>query len=160
MTTRSCMFMCVSAAEHRTAEQVSKPIRTKPRKHFPKKQSIMKYLPGLPQTKLLRTALETERRWFSKVIFKLNVTPNIARSSDPIRTVPPIVNGVDWGCIVREKETIIVLVLLAFNFISQRSHHSLTLTRSRLNDYAIVTLTPGDGTPCIKVESSAYQISL
>ena len=34
--------------------------------------------------------------------------------------------------IVRDLETIIVLVLLAFNFIPQRSHHLLTFTRSRL----------------------------
>ena len=38
-----------------------------------------------------------------------------------------IVNGGDWGCIVRDLETIIVLVLLAFSFIPQRSHHSLAL---------------------------------
>ena len=40
----------------------------------------------------------------------------------------------DWGCIVRDLETIIVIVLLAFNFIPQRSHHSLTFIRSRLRD--------------------------
>ena len=34
-------------------------------------------------------------------------------------SVPPIVNVGDWGCIVRDLETIIVLVLLAFNFISR-----------------------------------------
>ena len=61
-----------------------------------------------------------------------NVTPNITRSSDSFSTVPPIVNGGDWGCIVRDLETIIVLVLLAFNFIPQKSHHSLTLPRSRI----------------------------
>ena len=44
-------------------------------------------------------------------------------------TVPPIVNGGDWGCIVRNLETIIVLVLLAFNFIPQRSHHPLSLPK-------------------------------
>ena len=63
-------------------------------------------------------------------------------------------NGGDWGCIVRDLETIIVLVLLAFNFIPQRSHHSLTLLRSRIRDSATATLTPGDGTTAIKVESS------
>ena len=32
---------------------------------------------------------------------------------------------IDWWCIVRELETIIVL--LAFNFIPERSHHSLII---------------------------------
>ena len=66
----------------------------------------------------------------------------------------PIVNGGDWGCIVRDLETITVLVLLAFNSILQRLHHSLTLPRSRFRDSAIATLTPGDGATAIKVESS------
>ena len=85
---------------------------------------------------------------------------NIKRSSDSFSAVPPTVNGSYWGCIVRDLETIIVLVLLAFNFIPQRSHHSLTLPRSRIRDSATVTLTPVDGTTAIKVESSAYPISL
>ena len=34
--------------------------------------------------------------------------------------------GSDCGCIVRDLETIIVLVLLAFNFISRKSQHLLT----------------------------------
>ena len=42
-----------------------------------------------------------------------NVTPNITRSLDSISTDLPIVNGGDWGCIVRDHETIIVLVLVA-----------------------------------------------
>ena len=46
---------------------------------------------------------------------------------------------------MRGLETITVLVLLAFNFIPQRSHHSLTLPRSQFRDSATVTLTPGDG---------------
>ena len=49
------------------------------------------------------------------VIMESNVTHNITRSSDSFSTVPPIVNRGDWGCIVRDLETIIVLVLLAFN---------------------------------------------
>ena len=75
-----------------------------------------------------------------------NVTPQITMSSDSFTTVPPIVNGGDWVCIVRDQEIIIVLVLLAFDFISQRSDHSLTLSRSRIRDIATVTLTAGDGT--------------
>ena len=74
-----------------------------------------------------------------------NVTPKITRSADSFSTVPTIVNGGDWGCIVRDLETIIVLVLLAFNFIPQRLHHSLTQARSRIRDCATATLTPGHG---------------
>ena len=59
--------------------------------------------------------METERRCFSKVILESNVTHNITRSSDSFSAVPPIVNRVDWGCIVRDLEMIIVLVLVAFN---------------------------------------------
>ena len=52
---------------------------------------------------------------------------------------------------MRDLETIIVLILLSFNFTPQRSHYSLTLTTSRLRDSATVTLTPGDGTTAIQV---------
>ena len=92
---------------------------------------------------------------FSKVILESKITPNISRRSDLFSTVLPIVNGGDWGCIVRVLESIIVLVSLAFNFIPQRSHHSLTLPRSRIRESATVTLTPGDGTIANKVDSSA-----
>ena len=34
-----------------------------------------------------------------------NVTPNITRSSDSFSTVPPIINGGDWGRIVPDLET-------------------------------------------------------
>ena len=37
--------------------------------------------------------------------------------TDSFSTIPPIVTGGDWGCIVQDLETIIVLVLLSFNFI-------------------------------------------
>ena len=42
--------------------------------------------------------------------------------------------GGDWGCIVHDLDTIIVLVLFAFNFIPLRSYHSLyiALPRSRI----------------------------
>ena len=45
-----------------------------------------------------------------------------------------MVNGGDLGCIVRDLKTIIVLDLLAFNFIPQSSHHSQTPPRSRFSD--------------------------
>ena len=86
------------------------------------------------------------RRCFLMVILESNVTPNITRSSDSFSTVPPVVNGGDWGCIVQDLETIIVAVFLRFNFIPQRSHHSLTPPRSRIRDSATATMTPGDGT--------------
>ena len=50
---------------------------------------------------------------FSKVRLASNVTPNITWSSDSFGTVLPIINAGDWGCIVRDLKTIIVLVLLA-----------------------------------------------
>ena len=40
-------------------------------------------------------ALETERRYFSKVILGSNVTPNITKSLDSFSTVLPIINGGD-----------------------------------------------------------------
>ena len=51
-----------------------------------------------------------------------NITPNITRPSDSFSTVPTIVDGGDWGCIVRDLETIIVLVLLANQ---KEDYHSL-----------------------------------
>ena len=56
LTTRSSSLRCVSAAEHQTAEQYSKNWQNKTPKASPKKQSIMEYLPRLPQdTKPLRS---------------------------------------------------------------------------------------------------------
>ena len=90
---------------------------------------------------LCEAVLETEQRCFSKVIPESNVTPNITSSSDSFSTVPPIIDGGDWGTIVdwANLETIIVLVLLAFKFITQMSHHSLTLIRLWIRDSATVT---------------------
>ena len=51
---------------------------------------------------------------------------------------------------MHDLETILVLVLLSFNFIPEMSHHPLTLTSSWLKDSSTVTLTPGDGTTVIK----------
>ena len=156
LTTRSSSLRCVSAAEHHNAEQYPRTGRTKPRKHLPRSnlswntcQDFLK----IPSR--WEAALETECRCFSKVILESNVMPNITRSSDSFSTVQPIVIAGDWGCMVLDLETIIVLFLLAFNFIPQRSLHSLTLTRSRLRDSATVSLKPWDGTTAIKVESSA-----
>ena len=113
LTSRSSSLRRVSAAEHHTAEQYSKTGRTKPRKHLHRsdlswntRQNFLK-IPSLTEA-----ALETERRRYSKDILGSNATPNITRSSDSYGTVPPIINGGDWGCIVRDLETIIVFILL------------------------------------------------
>ena len=129
LTTRSNSLRCVSAAKHHTAEQYSKTGRTKFLKHFPSSSHswntfAMQDFLKIPSR--WEAALETERRWFSKVILESNVTPNITRSSDKFSTVPPIVNAGDWGCIMRDLETIIVLVLLAFNFIPRPEVAPLT----------------------------------
>ena len=50
----------------------------------------------------------------------------------------------------------IMMVLLAFNFIPKRSHHSLILPRSQFRDSATVTLTPGDGTTAIILKYGKY----
>ena len=91
-------------------------------------------------------------------LLESNVTPNISKTSASFNIVPSIVNGGNWGCIVRDKETIIVLDLFAFKFIPhQRSHehYSLTLTRAGSWGSVTVTLTLGDGTTAVKVEISA-----
>ena len=60
----------------------------------------------------------------------------------------------DWRCIGHDLDTIIVLVMLAFSFIPQRSHHSFTRLKSRFRDPATATLSSGDDTTTSKVESS------
>ena len=54
--------------------------------------------------------------------------------------------GMTGDALCCDLETIIILVLLAFNFIPQRSHHSLTLPRSRIRDSSTANLTLGYGT--------------
>ena len=80
-----------------------------------------------------------------------NVTPNITRSSDCFRTVPPIVAEVtgDALCMTWRLSS---LGLTRFQYHSPKI--TLTLPRSRISDSATVTLTPGDGTTHVKVESS------
>ena len=108
LTTRSSSLRCVSAAEHHTADQYSKIVRTKPRKHPPRSNlswNTRHYFLKIPS--LWEAALETGLRWFSKVVLESNVTPKISRSADSCSTVPPIVNEGDWGYIVRDLETIL-----------------------------------------------------
>ena len=141
LTAWSSSLRCVSAAEHHTAEQYSKMGRAKHRKHLSRSDLLWDTRNDFLKTpSLWEAALQTNWRCFSKNSLESNVTPNITRSSDSFSAVPVIVNGGDWGCIVCDLETIRVLALLAFNFIPQRSHHSLTLPRSRIRDSATVTL--------------------
>ena len=58
---------------------------------------------------------------------------------------------------MRDLETIIVFVLPAFNFISQKLDHSLSLLSSRLSYTTTAAPTAGDGTTTIKVELMADQ---
>ena len=59
-----------------------------------------------------------------------NLTPKISRSSDSFSIVPPIVNGGDWGCIVNDLETIIVLV---WELVHGNSHFRMGTARVKLN---------------------------
>ena len=83
-----------------------------------------------------------------------NVTPNITRLLGSFSPVAPIVNRVtgDALCVDWDYHS---LGLAPIHFHSPRSHHSLTLPRSRFRDSTTVTLTAGDGTTATKVESSA-----
>ena len=127
LTARSSSLRCVSAAKHRTAEQCSTPAGQKSKSIS---QEVI-YHGTLARTSSRYQVFEkpskdaSQRSFWNQII-----TPNITRSSDSFSTVLPTVNGCDWGCIVRDLETIIALVLLTFNFIPKWSHHSLTLPRS------------------------------
>ena len=124
LTTRSSSLRCASAAEHHTAEQYSKTGRAKHRKHLPRSDlSWNTRQDFLTLPSLWEAALETERRCFSKIILESNVTHNITRPSDSFSTVPPIVNGGDWRCIVRDLKTIIV-----FFGLTRIQFHSLKVT--------------------------------
>ena len=97
-------------------------------------------------SRLLRGCSGIKRGCYSDAISEPNVTLNIWRSSDSSSTVLPRAIVGDWGSIVRDLETIIVLVLLTFHFILQRSHHSLTLPKSRYSNSATTNRMPGDET--------------
>ena len=128
LTTRFCSLRCVYR-QPSTTLQNSTPKRARQRPESSSQEAMYHGILARTSSRyqvLRKTALETERRCFSKVILESNVTLNITRSSNSLSTVPPIVNGGDWRCIVRDLKTIIVTDLLAFNFIPQRSHHSIT----------------------------------
>ena len=132
-------LMCVSAAKHHTPEQHSKTGKINHRKHLWRSNiSLNTCQDSLQIPSLWESALETERRCFLKVHLESNVVPKILWSSDSFSIVPLIVNGGDWRWFLHGLETIILLVLLAFNFTSQRSHRSLTLPRSQFKDFTTV----------------------
>ena len=83
LTERCSSLRCVSAAEHHTAGQYSKTGWTKPRKHLTKSDLSWntRYKDFVKITSLWEAALETERRYFSKVILESNVTQNITNST-------------------------------------------------------------------------------
>ena len=88
----------------------------------------MKYLPGLSHDiKPLSCSTRNRVNLLLKGQHGIKRHPRYKK----ISTVPSRVNGVDWGWTVLDLETIIVLVLLAFSLIPHRSHHTLTLFRSR-----------------------------
>ena len=136
LTTPMSSLICVTAAEHHTAEKYSKTGRAKSRKHLTRsnlswntRQDFLK-IPSLWEANL-----ETVLKCFSMHIMESNVNSNIiSLSSDSFSTVLPIVMGVPgmhygWPG-----------ALLAFNLIPQRSYHPLTLPKSRFKDSSIVTL--------------------
>ena len=136
LTTRYSSLRCKSAAEHHAAEQYSKTGRTKLRKHL--SRSALSWSTSqdfLKIPNLWEAALEAKRRCFSNVSLESNVTPNITRSSDYFSTVPPIVNGGDWGCIVRDLEIIIVMVLYknilskCFCFVTHGAYYFTTFVQ-------------------------------
>ena len=95
------------------------------------KWSIMEHSPGLPQdTKFLRSCSGNRVKMLLKGHLWIKCHSQNNKVIRLLSIVPPIVNKSNWGCIVQDLETIIVLVLLAFSFIPKRSHHSLTLPRS------------------------------
>ena len=59
-------------------------------------------------------------------------------------TVPSTVDEVDWKWSTGDLDTMKVLVFLAFNFISHRSHHIPTLFRSQFRDTITAFISPGD----------------
>ena len=146
---------CMSAVEHHTAELLQN-WQDKTPKASPEEQPVMKYSPWLSlDTRLLRSCSGNWAKMVLKSHLGIKCHSQYIKVNYSFSTDPPIVNEGDWECILRDLETIVVLVLLAFNLISQRLHHSLTLLRSRFNDSATATLPSGDSTTATKVESSA-----
>ena len=117
---------------------------TKPRKHHPRDDlswNTCQDLYTIVIHSLLEAALDRVKMLL-KYHLGINCYSQYNKVVRLLQYVPPIVNSGDWGCVVRDMQTMIVFVFLAFNFIPQRSHHSLTLPRSRIRDSATVTISP------------------
>ena len=113
---------------------------------------IMKYSLWLPQdTQPLESCSVKRKEILLKGYLSMKCHTKISRCH--FRTVPPRVNGDDLDHTVPDLDTIILLVLLWFSLIPYRSHHSLTLVRSRFR--ATETLLSEDGTTATNVELSA-----
>ena len=149
LTTRSSILRCVSAAEHHqglgTALKNSTPKHAGQNAESISQEEICHVMLARTSSiyaKSLRSSLETERRYSQKSSWKQMSLP-IIFPLDSVSAAPTIVNGDGWGRVVRDLKTIIVLVLLAFNFTPQRSHYSPTRPRLQFSDAATVTLTAG-----------------
>ena len=140
--TAQSSLRCVSAAE-----------QYKTRKHLPRNDlSWNTLLDFLKIPSLWEAALETKRRCFSNAILESNVTPNITRSSDSSANSY-------WGWLGMHCERPGEYHShghIRIHFHSQRSHHSLTLQRSRISAFDTVTLTPGDDTTSSKWSHQHY----
>ena len=99
LTTLSSNLMCESAAEHYSK--------------ISQKERILARSFSWYQASELQ--LWKQRRCFSKVILASNITPNVTRSSASFSTAPSRVNGVEWGCIVRNVDTITVIDVIDMN---------------------------------------------
>ena len=131
LTTLFGSLKFVYAAEHHTSVQYSKMGRTKHRKHLPRSNlswNTRQVFLKIPR--IWEAALETEWRCFSKVKYH----------SKYIKVIGLLQHSCAnsyWGWLWMHcawHGDYQSLVLLAFNFILQMSHHSLTLPRSQFRD--------------------------
>ena len=145
LTAQSSSLRSASAVVHHKAEQYLKNGRTKPLRHPSRSHRSWNAHQDFKVQIPLEATLETERRCFSYVILKWNVTPNLSMSPDSLCTVLPIVNESDKGWIVRDQENYHSLGLTRIQFDSHRSHHSLTLlvTGFGCRPPAVPEITPG-----------------
>ena len=108
LTTRSSSLRCVYLQSNSTTKLAGRNPGSIPMKEF-----IMEYSPRLPQEsryQVFEKLLWKRAQMLLKIHLESNVTPNISRSSDSFSTVLSIINRGGWRCIVRDLETIIVLV--------------------------------------------------
>ena len=141
LTTWSRSIKCVSAAEHHTAVQYSKPTRQNPDLTSLLERLIMIHSPELPEdTKPSEAALERGRGCCWNVILSSNVTQKHQGPQSPKEQFHlEIIGAAEDSLCLTWRLCIIVLVLLSINLIPQRIHHSLTLLRSRFRDSATAT---------------------